>query len=149
MAAFTRIIAETILVDRLGPMMAVAEMAVTIVGTNGDLDDPLAWATRGVGGSTATHNTVTDAELALVATADLDDLVNLAEWRTLKNIQGALNAVDITTGPRSEKLSQFADKVQQMLDNLEPTIEGLGVLTAAMTAGYISLDFAEHNEARS
>lgn len=148
MGALTRVIAETILVDRLGPMMAVAEMAVTIVGTNADCNDPLAWATRGVGGSTAALNTVTDAELALVADADHDNLMALAEWRTLKNIQGALNAVDITTGPRSEKLSQFADKVQQMMDNLEPTIEGLGVLTTAMTAGYISLDFAEHAEDR-
>jgi hypothetical protein len=148
MAAFTRITAETILVNRLGPIMAVAEMAVTIVGTNGDLDDGLAWATRGVGGTTANYNTVTDAELALVATADLDDLTTLAEWRTLKNIQGALNAVDITTGPRSEKFSQFKDQVQQMMDNLEPTIEALGALTEPMSAGYISLDIAEHGETR-
>lgn len=148
MAALTRIIAAKIIVSRLGPLMEVAEMAVSIAGVNADLNDPLAWATRMVGQATASHETVTDAELALVATADYDDLMSLAEWRTLKNIQGALNAVDITTGPRSEKLSQYAGKVQQMLDNLEPTIEALGVLTSAMTAGYISLDFAEHAEAR-
>ena len=129
-------------------MMAVAEMAVTIVGTNADLNDPLAWATRNVGGSTAAHNTVTDAELAIIATADFDDLMVLAEWRTLLNIQGALNAVDVTTGPRSEKLSQFATKVQQLLDNLKPYIKSLGVLSTPMTAGYISLDIAEHSEAR-
>lgn len=149
MAAFTRITGETILVNRLGPMMAVAGLAVTIVGTNGSLNDPLAWATRGVGAVTAAHNTVTDAELALVATTDLDDLVNLAEWRTLLNIRGGLNIADITTGPRSEKMSQFKDQVQEMLDTLEPVIEALGVLTPAMTAGYISLDIAEHGEARS
>lgn len=146
MAALTRVIAETILVNRLGPMMAVAEMAVTIVGTNGDLDDPLAWATRGVDGATAAHNTVTDAELALVGAADYDDLMTLAEWRTLKNIQGALNAVDLTVGPRSEKLSQYAEKVQQMLNNLEPLVEGLGLLTVPVTTGYITIDIAEHDE---
>ena len=144
--ALTRVVAETILVNRLGPMMAVAEMAVTIVGTNGDLDDPLAWATRGVDGTTAAHNTVTDAELALVATADFDDLMTLAEWRTLKNIQGALNAVDLTVGPRSEKLSQYAAKVQQMLNNLEPLVEGLGLLTVPVTTGYITIDIAEHDD---
>ena len=125
--------------------MAVAEMAVTILGTNADLDDPLAWATRGVGGSTAAYNTVTDAELALVAGADLDDLVALAEWRTLLNIQGALDAVDLKVGPRDEKLSQYADKVQQLLNRLEPIIEGLGMLTPALVAGYITIDIAEHD----
>ncbi len=146
--ALTRVIAETILVKRLGPMMGVAEMAITIVGTNADLDDPLAWATRGVDGSTAAHNTVTDAELASVASTKYDDLMALAEWRTLKNIQGAINAVDITTGPRSERLHQFVEQVQVMLDRLEPTIEALGVLTTAMAAGYITLDFSEHGEDR-
>lgn len=143
--ALTRETAEIILVKRLGPMMEVAEMAVTIVGANADLNDPLAWATRGVDGTTATHHTVTDAELALVSSADYDDLMTLAEWRTLKNIQGALNAVDLTVGPRSEKLSQYAAKVQQMLDNLEPLVTGLGLLTVPVTTGYITIDIAEHN----
>lgn len=148
MAAFTRITGETVLVNRLGPLMTVAEMATTIVGTNSDCDDPLAYATRAVGNVTADFNTVTDAELALVATADLDDLLTVAEWRLLKNLLGAFNEVDIKAGPRDEKMSQFSDKVQKMLDDMEPTIEALGLLTAPMTAGYISLDFAEHNEAR-
>lgn len=146
--ALTRVIAETILVSRLGPMMAVGELAVTIVGTNADLDDPLAWGTRMVGGSTAAHNTVTDAELALISADDYDDLMLLAEWRTLLNIRGAINMVDIVTGPRAEKLHQFVAQLQQMLDTLEPSVEALGVLTTAMTAGYISLDFVEHGESR-
>lgn len=146
--ALTRAVAETVLVKRLGPMMAVGELAVTIVGTNADLDDPLAWATRGVGGSTAAHNTVTDAELALIAAADYDDLMLLAEWRTLLNIRGAMDFVDIMTGPRSEKLHQHVAQLQQMLDTLEPSVEALGVLTQPLTAGYVSLDFVEHNEAR-
>ena len=143
--ALTRIVAETILVSRLGPVMEVAVMAVSYTGGNTDLDDPLAWATRGVGGSTAAHNTVTDAELARVAVGDFDDLMALAEWRTLLNIQGALDAVDVTVGPRKELLSQYADKVQQMLDRLEPLVNGLGLLTAPLEAGYITIDIAEHD----
>ena len=142
--ALTRVVAETVLVKRLGPLMAVGGLAVTIVGTNADLDDPLAWATRGVDGTTAAYNTVTDAELALVT--DLEDLLTLAEWRTLKNIQGALNAVDLVVGPRDEKFHQFVKQVQQMLDNLEPTIEAMGVLTKALTAGKLTLNFATHGE---
>lgn len=143
--ALTRVIAETTLVKRLGPLMAVVEMAVTIIGTNADLDDPLAWGTRGVGGATAAHNTVTDAELALVAVADYDDLMLLAEYRTIQNILGAINMVDITAGPRSEKMHQFVEQCQGMLDVLGPAV---AELLTPMAAGYITLDFAEHSEAR-
>lgn len=143
--ALTRAIAAQILVKRLGPMMTVADMAVTILGANADLNDPLAWAIRGVDGTTAAHNTVTDAELALIASAKYDDLMALAEWRLLQNIQGALDAVDITVGPRKELLSQYADKVQQMLDNLRPVIEGLGLITPSLTAGYITMEIAQHD----
>ena len=144
--ALTCVVAETILIARLGPLMAVAEMSVVVGGSNADLGDPLAWATRGVGGSTASYDTVTDAELALVSDSDLDDLLTLAEWRLLKNIQGALDAVDLTVGPRSEKLSQYAEKIQQLLDRLEPEIEALGILATPLEAGYITIDIAEHDE---
>ena len=143
--AFSRAIAETVIVDRLGPLMSVAELAVTIVGTNASLNDPLAWATREVGGATAAYNTVTDAELGALSDTVLDDLLTLSEYRTLQNILGALNAVDITAGPRSEKLHQFVEQCEGMLERLEDTV---AELVTPMTAGYISLDLAEHNEER-
>lgn len=147
--ALTRVIAAKIIVSRLGPMMEVAQMAVTIAGANADLNDPFAWATRMVGHPTASHETVTAGEMALIALADYDDFMALAEWRVLKNMLGAFDAVDIGTGPFSTKLSQHAAQVQKMLDALEPTIAALGALgTATLTTGYISLDFAEHYEAR-
>ena len=143
--ALTRTIAETILVNRLGPLMVVAEMSDGTDGANADLDDPLAYATRGVDGTTATYNTVTDAELAVLSTVVYDDLLLLAEWRTLLNILGALNAVDITTGPRSEKLSQFVKQCQGMLDRI---VSDVAALITPMTASYITLDFVEHGEDR-
>lgn len=144
--ALTRVIAETILVSRVGHMMTVVSMAITIVGTNADLDDPLAWATRGVGGSTAAHNTVTDAELVLVASTLHDDLMTLAEYRLVKNILGACNAVDWVTGPFAEKYSQFHSQLKQMLANLEDEVAALGVGSAPLKAGKIRLDFAAHGE---
>lgn len=142
--ALTRIVAETVIVNRLGPMMTAAGMAVTIVGSNGDLDDPLAWATRQMGYTTANANTVTNAELASVAVANYDSFLDLAEYRTLLNILGALDDVDITVGPRSEKLSQLAAQAQKKLDRLDGRIAGL---LSPLTAGYISLDIADHGEA--
>lgn len=144
--ALTRIEAETILVSRVGPLMAVVKMAVTIVGTNADCSDPLAWATRQVGGSTAAHNTVTDAELALVASTEYDNLMTLAEYRLVKNILGACNAVDWVTGDRAEKFSQFHSQVKQMLTNLEAEVAALGVGLAALKLGKLTHSFACHGD---
>lgn len=142
--ALTRTIAETILVSRVGPMMLVVHMAVTIVGTNSDCDDPLAFATRAVGGSTASHDTVTNAELALVASTKYDDLMTLAEYRLVKNILGACNAVDWTTGPFAEKYSQFHSQLKQMLANLEAEVAALGIGLGTIKVGKFIHDFANH-----
>jgi len=139
--ALTRVIAETIMVKRLGPMMTAAGMAVTIVGTNADLNDPLAWATRQLDHATANADTVTDAELASVAVADYDDFLDLAEYRTLQNVLGALDDVDLTVGPRSEKLSQLAAQAQKKLDRLEERLDNYMYATGS---SYISMEFAEH-----
>jgi len=147
MSAITRIVAAQVIVKRLGPLMEVAGMAVTIAGANADLDDPFAWALRRVGGTTAAVNTTTDAELALLASTKYDDFLDLAEYRTLKNILGALDAVDVVTGPRAEKLSQYADKVKAMLARLETTGVVATTIKPTLTGGYVTLDFIEHDDA--
>lgn len=139
--SLTRIQTETVIVKRLGPLMEAAGMAVTIVGTNADLNDPLAWATRMLGHTTADVSTVTDAELAAVAVADYDDFLVLAEYRTLQNILGALDDVDIVVGPRAEKLSQLAAQAENKLKRLSPLVEGFA---HSLETGYITLDIAEH-----
>ena len=142
--ALARANCEAVLVKRLKVLMEVAELEVTFAGSNDDLDDPLAWAVRRVGGSTADISTVTDAELAAVSTDDYDDFIDLAEYRTLRNILGNLDLVDISAGPRAEKLSQLADQVRVMLEAREAFVADF---VAPLTAGYLSLDFAEHGEA--
>jgi len=142
----TRVICETVLVKRLKVLMEAAELAVTFAGANADLNDPLAWAMRRIGDSTADASTVTDAELAGVAEADYDDLINLAEYRTLQSILGNMDLVDITAGPRSERLSQLAAQVREMLDDRKAFVASF---TAPLEVGYISKNFAEHNEART
>ena len=146
MAVITRVIAAKIIVKRLGPLMEEAGMAVTILGANADLNDPFAWSYRQVGGSTADHSTVTDVELALMAVADYDDFTNLSEYRTLMNLIGNLDDVDIVTGPRSEKLHQLVQQAERKLEHLEEVLAP--ILDAAPTSGYITLDFAEHSETR-
>jgi len=141
--ALTRAILETIITKRVGALMEAAGMIVTTTGVNYDLHDPLAWANRMVGGTSTYASTVEDADLAKVAAADYDDFIDLAEYRTLKNILGNLDDVDITAGPRSEKLSQLADHVQKMVEARQPFVDGF---SRSPTAGYISMAFAEHGE---
>jgi len=143
--ALTRVISETVIVDRVGPLMSAAGMAVTVVGTNADLNDPLAWAARKVGATTANFNTVTDAELAAISDADGDDFLDLAEYRTLGSIMGNLDDVDITAGPRSESLSQLAEQARKRMEALEAHLSSI---VSPFVAGYITLDFAEHSETR-
>lgn len=138
----TRVTSEKVLVKRLGPLMAAGGMSVTVLGTNVDLNDPLAWATRQMGDTTSNIDTVTDAELTGVS--GTDDFLDLAEYRTLQNILGALDDVDLTAGPRTEKFNQLVLQTQKKLDRLE---ERVGDLLNPMTASYISLDFVEHGEA--
>ncbi len=113
--ALTRANCEAILVARLSALLAAADLAVTVAGSNADLNDPLAWAVRRLGGSTADATTATIAELAAIDVTDQDDLFALAEYRALQNILGNLTFVDISAGPRSEKLSQLATQVREML----------------------------------
>lgn len=143
--AITRANCEVILVRRLKVLMEAAELAVTFAGLNADLDDPLAWAVRRVGGSTADISTATDAELAAVDVDDHDDLIDLAEYRVLRNVLGNLDLVDISAGPRAEKLSQLANQVRAMLEARESFVASF---VTPLTAGYLSLDFADHGEAR-
>jgi len=141
--ALTRANCEEILVARLKLLLEAAGLAVTVAGANADLDDPLAWAVRRIGGTTASVSTATSAELAAIATTDFDNLIDLAEYRALQNIMGNLNLVDISAGPRSEKLSQLANQVREMLKAREPFV---AKFIHSLTAGYITMDFAEHEE---
>lgn len=142
--ALTRAQAEVILVDRLGPMMSKAGMAVTFAGSNADLVDPLGWAIRRMGYTVATFGAVTDADLASVATADIDQLLDLAEYRTLLNISGNIALVDTKVGSREEKLSQLVPQIRELIrirwTQLE---EEYGVGTPSLEGGVIGLDFME------
>lgn len=111
--ALTRANAEYVVVSRVGGLMEFVELTVTYAGSNSDLDEPLAWAARRMGISLSDPTTVTDSELS--GLSDIDDYLDLAEYRTLEKIQGNLDLVDVTAGPRSEKLSQIASQVEKML----------------------------------
>lgn len=139
---------EIVLIRRCGALMTAADLdGSTITGNNNDLNDPIGYALRRLGQSVADISNVTDADLSGVADTDIDKLLDLAETRTLGNILGNLDDVDITLGPRRESLNQLAELLEKRLERLQKKIEReYGIGLGSFESGVISMDFAEHNE---
>jgi hypothetical protein len=145
--ALTRSAVETILVARRGDLMAVVNFALTVAGANADLNDPIGWAIRRLGGSTTNFLSVADADVITVTEYPEDAIIDLAEWRLIMNIKGNFDKVDITSGPFSEKLSQMADALASDLKNLMRAITNTyGIGDIPVDAGIVTLDFAQHGD---
>lgn len=142
--AITRANAEAILIGRLGTLMTEAGLdGTTVDGTNADLNDPFASALRSMGYTVADITNVSDVDLSALAEEDYNEFLDRAELRVLESIEGNYVLVDITAGPRSEKLSQLLDHVRARKDQLwEKIKEEHG--TVVLEAGYIEMVFAEH-----
>lgn len=112
----TRLAVETVLTRRLGSLLDEADLACAS-GLNPHLADPIAWALRALGYNVASIVDVTDGDLAAVANAHVDALLDLAELRALESIAGNLTAVDVTVGPVSERRGSLGDRVQKLVDD--------------------------------
>jgi hypothetical protein len=148
--ALTRANVEAILIRRLGGIFeAVGLDGATVDGSNEDLNDPIGWALRQLGKPTADPTAVSDADVAAVGADDYDALFDLAEWRALETAHGAaVDLVDLTTGPRTERLSDIATAIERKAARLREALaaRGLGPAVETVTAGVWSLDFAEKSE---
>jgi hypothetical protein len=141
----TRAQVEQVLVKRAGKLMTAADLdGTTHSGVNTDLNDPIGWALRQMSYTVTSLTNVTDADLAPVATADVDQLLDMAEFRLMENIEGNFDDVDISANGRSESLSQLMLQVTKRVERMRSKLEiqyGLGAGT--LEAGVISLDFME------
>ena len=135
--SLTRANVESILVSRCGPLMTAADMAITVVGSNEDLNDPIGYGIRQAEGAVGDPSSVTDTDVASVSSANLDIFLDWCEYRLLKNILGNLDDVDITAGPRSEKLSQLAEQAKWRVEEMETSLK-------RVVADTFSLNFVEH-----
>lgn len=145
--ALTRAQVETILVKRCGAMMSVAAMSVLTTGSNADLNDPIGYALRKSGFSVADPTSVSTADLAAVSNDDLDQVLDIAEYRTLESILSAVNQfVDTSTGPYRQSLSQYADTLEKRITRLKTQIDNEYGTLGEVEIGSIQLDFADHND---
>lgn len=139
----TRANAEFLTVASVGPAMVAAGMdGTTVDGTNADLNGPIARAVRDLGHSVASAVLVVDADVAAVTDAQIDEFLDRAVLHTLEAVLGNLDDVDISVGPRSEKLSQLAAQLERRIERLRDEL-GVGMITP--TAAVITTDIAEHD----
>ena len=138
----TKTVIVTVLANRCGPLMTKAGMTITTLGD--DFNDPVAWAIRKCGYATADVSSPSEAEIAAVPADDMDKLLDLAELRLLENIATNLDDVDVTVGPRSEKLDQLAQRVTAKIARLQARIEATYGLGTGVEAGVLTYEFAEH-----
>lgn len=141
----TRTDAEGVLVRRCGRLLTAAGLdGSTATGANADLNDPIGWAVRQLGGAVASVASVTDADLAGVATDDLDALLDLAELRALESALGNLDVVDVAVGPERESLGQLGGRLEKAIERKRAQVQrehGIGAST--LTAGTIRLGFQQ------
>lgn len=144
----TRLKAEVSLIARAGRKMDLVGMNISATGTNESLNDPLGMALLGMGLNVADLASVTDTDLAAIE--DIPQFLDRAELRLLETIAGNIDLVNITTGPRSEALSDLSKQVEAAITRLTKKIEkqyGSGV--GSLQPGVVTLDFAEKYDATS
>jgi hypothetical protein len=135
--ALTRANVEAILVSRLGPLLTAAGMdGTTINGANLSLNDAIGRAVRQCGHSVANVVQVADGDVANISTEDHDKLFDVAEYRALESIEGNLDDVTISVGPRSQQMSDLARQVQKKLERLgQRILDTYGLQLGKLTDG--------------
>jgi hypothetical protein len=144
----TRSVVEQELVSRCGELMGhVGFDKTTIDGTNADLNSPIGYAVRVVGGTVTSPALVVDADVATVDAGDEDALYDVAELRLLLNIRGNLTTVDLWSGPFREAYSSIGDYLKDQIDALTKKVEEeYGLAGVNAQAGMVTNDFASHDE---
>lgn len=144
--ALTRANAEFLTVARLAPLLEAAGLAVTVDGANADLNGPIGRAVRDLGHVVDSAVLVDDADVARIAVAQTSEFLDACELHTMNAILGNLTLVDIKVGPRSQKISQLATQIERKIKRLLDSMAlAYGYGLATPEAGYISMDFAEHD----
>lgn len=146
--SLTRANTEALLVQRVGPAMVKADMdGTTVDGTNASLNDPIGKAIRYLGYAVTNPVLVSDADVAQVTDDQLDQYLDLATYYTLNNVLGNLDDVDIRTSPRSEMYSQMVEWLERKVERMSKQLEAeYGFGRSTITAGYVTLNIAEHDE---
>lgn len=139
----TRALYEQEFVMRCGKKMEFVGMAVSVDGTNADLNSPMAFAARACGITLASPLTVTSEELDGLTVDNVDEFLDRGELRLLENVRGNMNLVDIKAGQLTENFSQFEVNLNKAIEQLQAKIETKYVGYGSLEAGAIIEDFSQ------
>ncbi len=148
MATITRANFEFILIARIGGIMTACGLDGTAAGgTNTDLNDPIGYGIRQSDGTVAAWELVTTADIATVAAADQEQMIDLAELRGLQNCMSNLALVDIEVGERNVKYNQLSTRLKDLIQNKQESVDNLyDFAVASVSSAVWDLNFAEHDE---
>lgn len=142
----TRANVEAVLIRRVGKLLTATGLdGTTVDGTNDDLNDPIGKALRRMGRPVSSILAVADVDLAPVEA--IDQLLDLAELRTLESIHTNLDRDDVTTsiGGDSKALSDIGKRIEARITALQAAIqrEYQMDIGQTLTAGSLRLGFQE------
>lgn len=119
----------------------------TIDGTNADLTDAIASATRYLGGTVLIPTALTDVDLATIPEEYQGAIFDASEMYLINNLRSQYLAVDQVTGPFQAKLSQLAERWLKDWDILKKKLEDeFGLGAPELTTGIIEQNFASHGD---
>lgn len=144
--SLTRAQVEKVLLRRCSTALEKAGLDyLTDNGLNPDLNDPIGYGVRMLGGTVADVTAVVDSDVSGVATDDYDALFDLAEYRLTETLYNTvLDLVDTQVGPQRQSLSQWAEALAAKTERLQMRIQQThGIGGGTLSAGVLDLDFME------
>lgn len=141
----TRASLESVLISRVGAWMGKASMPVTTDGANVALTDPLWHALVMISRTPAVPLQVTDADL-VGADDDLDELLDRAELRLLKNIQRNWIKIDQRVDVISQNWNDVAEAIAKAIESQETHVRRVYGSVASLEAGVWPGTFQEGAE---
>lgn len=133
---------ETLLVRRTSAIMLEVDMDTVYTGDNEDLVDPIGFGLRVLGITLGDITKPVDSDLTTLGDDQVDELLDLAEYRLLLNIYQNFDDVDVRIGHRQEEFSQLANRILMRVDRLRTHLRDVyGYGESELEAGVIDLDF--------
>jgi len=112
----TRADIEQELIARTGRWLTAAGLdGATVDGANESLNSAIGWAIRQSGGTVAALSLVTSTDVQTVSSADLDQLLDIAEYRTLITAYQNYTKVDVEGLAGKAKLDQLRGGLLQAI----------------------------------
>jgi hypothetical protein len=144
--ALTRATIEAVLIRRCGSLLTALGLdGTTAGGTNADLNDPIGWALRQMGVVLTTALTVADVDVELVASADYDQLLDLAELRTLETLLTHPDLVTVRVDDLQKNWSDLGKRIETAITRKRAQMaRDYGTGLGTLTAGVIGLGFQEY-----